>query len=50
LGGIGTLFRSFAAIKRDIDMVRRLTQRPFAVSHIPQTLDADAFAYKPARR
>jgi hypothetical protein len=22
LGGIGTLFRSFAAIKRDIDMVR----------------------------
>jgi NAD(P)H-dependent flavin oxidoreductase YrpB (nitropropane dioxygenase family) len=45
LGGIGTLFRSFFAIKRDIDMVQRLTQRPFAVNHIPQTLDAEAFAY-----
>ena len=41
MGGIGTLFRSFAAIKRDIDMLQRLTQRPFAVNHIPQTLDAD---------
>ena len=45
LGGIGTLFRSFAAIKRDIDMVARLTQRPFAINHIPQTLDAEAFRY-----
>src|SRR6201997_3765089 len=45
LGGIGTLFRSFAAIKRDIDMVAKLTQRPFAVNHIPQTLDAEAFRY-----
>jgi enoyl-[acyl-carrier protein] reductase II len=45
LGGIGTLFRSFAAIKRDIDMVQRLTQRPFTINHIPQTLDAEAFRY-----
>ena len=36
LGGIGTLFRSFAAIKRDIDVVKTLTQRPFAINHIPQ--------------
>jgi nitronate monooxygenase/enoyl-[acyl-carrier protein] reductase II len=42
LGGIGTLFRTTAAIKRDIDVVRRLTNRPYAVNHIPQTLDAEA--------
>ena len=45
LGGIGTLFRSFAAIKRDIDTVKTLTRRPFAVNHIPQTLDDEAFRY-----
>ena len=43
LGGIGSLFRSTAAVKRDIDGVRRLTSRPFAINHIPQTLDAEAF-------
>src|SRR4029077_1395303 len=26
-------------------MVRRLTSRPFAINHIPQTLDAEAFRY-----
>jgi enoyl-[acyl-carrier protein] reductase II len=45
LGGIGTLFRATAAIKRDIDVVRTLTSRPFAINHIPQTLDAEAFRY-----
>jgi enoyl-[acyl-carrier protein] reductase II len=45
LGGIGTLFRAGTAIKRDIDMVRKLTSRPFAINHIPQTLDAEAFRY-----
>jgi len=45
LGGIGTLFRATAAIKRDIDMVRTLTSRPFAINHIPQTLDDEAFRY-----
>ena len=45
LGGIGTLFRTTAAIKRDIDMVRKLTSRPFAINHIPQTLDPEAFQY-----
>jgi nitronate monooxygenase/enoyl-[acyl-carrier protein] reductase II len=39
------LFRSTAAVKRDIDVVRRLTSRPFAINHIPQTLDAEAFRY-----
>ena len=45
LGGIGTLFRSVAAIKRDIDTVKTLTSRPFAINHIPQALDAEAFRY-----
>jgi enoyl-[acyl-carrier protein] reductase II len=45
LGGIGSLFRTTAAVKRDIDVVRKLTSRPFAVNHIPQTLDPEAFRY-----
>ena len=43
LGSIGTLARTTAAVRRDINMVRRLTSRPFAINHIPQTLDAEAF-------
>src|SRR5215813_13280400 len=43
LGGVGSLFRTTAAIKRDIDTVRKLTSRPFAINHIPQTLDTEAF-------
>jgi enoyl-[acyl-carrier protein] reductase II len=45
LGGIGTLFRNITAIKRDIDTVRTLTSKPFAVNHIPQNLDTEAFRY-----
>lgn len=45
LGGIGSLFRSTAAVKRDIDTVRKLTTRPFAINHIPQNLDAELFRY-----
>jgi len=45
LGGIGSLFRTTAAVKRDIDVVRKLTSRPFAINHIPQTLDVEAFRY-----
>jgi len=44
LGGVGSLFRTTAAIKRDIDTVRKLTSRPFAINHIPQTLDTRHFA------
>ena len=45
LGGIGSLFRPTAAVKRDIDVLRGLTSRPFAINHIPQTLDTEAFRY-----
>jgi enoyl-[acyl-carrier protein] reductase II len=50
LGGIGSLFRTTAAIKRDIDVVRELTKRHYAVNHIPQLLDAEAFRYTLAAR
>src|SRR6266852_4007783 len=43
LGGIGSLFRTTAAIKRDIDLVRQLMRLLFAVNHIPQTRSAEAF-------
>jgi len=36
LGSIGSLFRTSAAIKRDIDVVKELTNRNFAVNHIRQ--------------
>jgi enoyl-[acyl-carrier protein] reductase II len=45
LGGIGSLFRTTAAIRRDIDTVKTLTNRHYAINHIPQTLDAEAFRY-----
>ena len=50
LGSIGSLFRTTAAIKRDIDVVQKLTNRPYAVNHIPQTLDAEAFRHTLAAR
>src|SRR2546421_4366021 len=50
LGGIGSLFRTTAAIKRDIDMVGKLTNRHYAVNHIPPTLDEEAFRYTLAAR
>ncbi|MGB8614387.1 MAG: nitronate monooxygenase [Pseudolabrys sp.] len=50
LGSIGSLFRATAAVTRDIDVARELTNRNFAVNHIPPTLDADAFRYTLAAR
>jgi nitronate monooxygenase/enoyl-[acyl-carrier protein] reductase II len=50
LGGIGSLFRTTAVIKRDIDVLKELTNRHYAVNHIPPTLDAEAFRYTLAAR
>jgi enoyl-[acyl-carrier protein] reductase II len=50
LGGIGSLFRTTAAVKRDIDKVRELTDRPYAINHVPQLLDAEAFRHTLAVR
>ena len=45
LGSIGSLNRSTAAITRDIDVVKGLTNRHYAVNHIPPTLDMAAFRH-----
>jgi nitronate monooxygenase/enoyl-[acyl-carrier protein] reductase II len=45
LGGIGSLFRTTDAVKRDIDMLPTLTNRNFAVNHIPPVLDTEAFRH-----
>ena len=50
LGGIGTLFRDPDAIRRDIDTVRQLTNRHYAISHIPTMLDRELFDYTLAAR
>jgi nitronate monooxygenase/enoyl-[acyl-carrier protein] reductase II len=43
LGSIGTMLRPPDAVKRDLDMIGDLTQRPFAVNHIPHMLDEASF-------
>lgn len=43
LGSIGTLLRPPADIKRDLDMIGDLTQRPFAVNHTPPLFDEAMF-------
>jgi enoyl-[acyl-carrier protein] reductase II len=50
LGSIGSLFRTSAAVKRDIDVVKEQTNRNFAVNHIPPMLDNEAFRYTLAAR
>ena len=50
LGGIGTLTRTADAIKRDIDVVKGLTNRHYAVNHIPPTLIPEAWRYTLAAR
>ena len=50
LGSIGSLFRPGAAVKRDIDAVKELTNKAYGVNHIPPMLDADAFRYTLAAR
>ena len=50
LGGIGSLFRTTAAVKRDIEFVKKLTNRHFAINHVPQTLDEEAFRLTLAAR
>ena len=46
-GGLGTLgaaFRPAAALLHEIEQVRALTDRPFAVNHVVPLLDEDSFA------
>jgi len=50
MGSIGSLFRSTAAIVRDVDAVKQLTNKSFAVNHIPPMLDVEAFRHTLAAR
>jgi nitronate monooxygenase/enoyl-[acyl-carrier protein] reductase II len=44
LGSLGALLTSADDLSGQIDAVRRLTDRPFAVNHVVPALDEDAFA------
>lgn len=44
LGSIATLGRTTEAILADLAAIRGQTDHPFAVNHVPQTLDETAFA------
>jgi enoyl-[acyl-carrier protein] reductase II len=43
LGSIGALFASADQIRKQIERVRELTERPFAVNHVVPVLDEGAF-------
>ena len=43
LGSIGSVFESAESVGRQIERVRELTERPFAVNHVVPLLDEDAF-------
>jgi nitronate monooxygenase/enoyl-[acyl-carrier protein] reductase II len=43
LGSIGSVFESAESVERQIERVRELTERPFAVNHVVPLLDEDAF-------
>src|SRR5579859_707396 len=45
LGSVGSLFRTTDAVKREIDLLPTLTNRSFAINHIPPALDLDAFRH-----
>src|SRR3974390_3712787 len=45
LGSVGSLFRPAELVKRDIDLLPTLTNRNFAINHIPQALDVESFRH-----
>ena len=45
LGSVGSLFRPTEAVKREIDLLPTLTNRNFAINHIPQALDVEVFRH-----
>ena len=50
LGSIGAVFGSAEHVRGQIDRVRALTDRPFAVNHVVPVLDEAAFAATRGRR
>lgn len=45
LGSVGSLFRPADAVKRDIDLLPTLTNRNFAINHVPQSMDLEIFRH-----
>ena len=45
LGSVGSLFCQTDAVKREIDLLPTLTNRNFAINHIPQALDVEVFRH-----
>jgi nitronate monooxygenase/enoyl-[acyl-carrier protein] reductase II len=45
LGSVGSLFCAAGAVKREIDLLPTLTNRNFAINHIPQALDVEVFRH-----
>ena len=45
LGSVGSLFCPTDALKREIDLLSTLTNRNFAINHIPQALDVEVFRH-----
>lgn len=45
LGSVGSLFRPADAVKRDIDLLPSLTNRNFAINHVPQSMDLEIFRH-----
>jgi enoyl-[acyl-carrier protein] reductase II len=43
LGSVGAVFGSADHVRRQIERVRKLTERPFVVNHVVPNLDEDAF-------
>lgn len=43
LGSIAVVFESAEHVRRQIDRVRELTERPFVVNHVVPLLDEEAF-------
>jgi enoyl-[acyl-carrier protein] reductase II len=43
LGSIGTLSRTTDAVLQDLSRIGELTDKPFAVNHVPQSLDQSTF-------
>jgi len=45
LGNVGSLFCQTDAVKQEIDLLPTLTNRNFAINHIPQALDVEVFRH-----
>jgi enoyl-[acyl-carrier protein] reductase II len=50
LGSLGTAVRPVAQLREQWNRMRALTDRPFAINHLPRPFDADAFAATLAAR